>query len=35
MESSLLGRSVEIVRVDRRPATYRFLVGDMGRIEVR
>ena len=34
MESSLLGRSVEIVRVDTRPATYRFLVGDMGRIEV-
>ena len=34
MESSLLGRSVEITRVDRRPATYRFLVGDMARIEV-
>jgi glucose-1-phosphate thymidylyltransferase len=34
MESSLLGRSVEITREDRRPATYRFLVGDMGRIEV-
>jgi glucose-1-phosphate thymidylyltransferase len=35
MESSLLGRSVEITRADRRPATYRFLVGDLGRIEVR
>jgi glucose-1-phosphate thymidylyltransferase len=34
MESSLLGRSVEIVGEDRRPATYRFLVGDLGRIEV-
>ena len=35
MESSLLGRDVEIVRGTRRPATYRFLVGDMARIEVR
>ncbi len=34
MESSLLGRHVEILRSDKRPATYRFLVGDMGRIEV-
>jgi glucose-1-phosphate thymidylyltransferase len=34
MESSLLGRSVEIVSRDTRPATYRFLVGDMARIEV-
>jgi glucose-1-phosphate thymidylyltransferase len=34
MESSLLGRSVEIVRSEGRPATYRFLVGDLGRIEV-
>jgi len=35
MESSLLGRNVEIVRSRSRPATYRFLVGDQGRIEVR
>jgi len=35
MESSLLGRAVEIVCGDRRPFTYRFLVGDLGRIEVR
>lgn len=35
MESSLLGREVEIIRSDRRPASYRFLVGDLGRIEVR
>jgi glucose-1-phosphate thymidylyltransferase len=34
MESSLLGRSVEILRSEGRPATYRFLVGDLGRIEV-
>jgi glucose-1-phosphate thymidylyltransferase len=34
MESSLLGRSVEIRGSDRRPATYRFLVGDLGQIEV-
>ena len=34
MESSLLGRNVEIVRVATRPATYRFLVGDLARIEV-
>jgi glucose-1-phosphate thymidylyltransferase len=34
MESSLLGRNVEIVRGATRPATYRFLVGDLGRIEV-
>ncbi len=34
MESSLLGRGVEIVRGRSRPATYRFLVGDLGRIEV-
>ena len=35
MESSLLGREVEIVRGRSRPATYRFLVGDLGKIEVR
>lgn len=35
MESSLLGRDVRIVRAQGRPASYRFLVGDMGRIEVR
>jgi len=35
MESSLLGREVEIVRGTHRPASYRFLVGDLGRIEVR
>jgi glucose-1-phosphate thymidylyltransferase len=34
IESSLLGRSVEIVSRDTRPVTYRFLVGDMARIEV-
>ncbi len=34
MESSLLGRSVEITRGTHRPATYRFLVGDLARIEV-
>jgi glucose-1-phosphate thymidylyltransferase len=34
MESSLLGRSVEITRGDHRPATYRFLVGDQAKIEV-
>jgi glucose-1-phosphate thymidylyltransferase len=34
LESSLLGRGVEIIRVDRRPATYRFLLGDLGRLEV-
>ncbi len=34
MESSLLGRSVTIVRGTSRPACYRFLVGDLGRIEV-
>ncbi len=34
MESSLLGRNVEIVRGATRPATYRFLVGDLARIEV-
>ena len=35
IESSLLGRSVEITSRDTRPATYRFLVGDMARIEVQ
>ena len=35
MESSLLGREVEISRGKSRPATYRFLVGDLGKIEVR
>jgi glucose-1-phosphate thymidylyltransferase len=34
MESSLLGRSVEIRGGGRRPATYRFLVGELGQIEV-
>jgi glucose-1-phosphate thymidylyltransferase len=34
MESSLLGRDVRITRGTTRPASYRFLVGDMGRIEV-
>ncbi len=34
MESSLLGRSVEITRVEQRPAAYRFLVGDQAKIEV-
>ena len=35
MESSLLGRDVHITRSGSRPASYRFLVGDMARIEVR
>ena len=35
MESSLLGRSVEITQGTTRPATYRFLVGDLGKIEVQ
>ena len=34
IESSLLGRNVEIVSRDTRPVTYRFLVGDLARIEV-
>ena len=34
MESSLLGRSVESTRGSHRPATYRFLVGDLAKIEV-
>ena len=34
MESSLLGRNVEIVRGDRQPRAYRFMVGDNSEIAI-
>jgi glucose-1-phosphate thymidylyltransferase len=34
MESSLLGRNVRIVRDDRQPRAYRFLVGDQSEISI-
>jgi glucose-1-phosphate thymidylyltransferase len=34
MESSLLGRNVKIVRDDRQPRAYRFLVGDNSEIAI-
>jgi glucose-1-phosphate thymidylyltransferase len=34
MESSLLGRNVKIVRDDRQPRAYRFLVGDQSEISI-
>jgi glucose-1-phosphate thymidylyltransferase len=35
MESSLLGRNVKIVRNDRQPRAYRFLVGDNSEISIQ
>jgi glucose-1-phosphate thymidylyltransferase len=34
MESSLLGRNVKIIRDDRQPRAYRFLVGDQSEISI-
>ena len=34
IEGSLLGREVSIVRGERRPAAYRFLLGDHSQIEI-
>ena len=34
MESSLLGRNVNIGRDDRQPRAYRFLVGDNSEISI-
>jgi glucose-1-phosphate thymidylyltransferase len=34
MESSLLGRNVSVVRDDRQPRAYRFMVGDNSEIGI-
>jgi len=34
MEGSLLGRSVRIVRTERRPAAHRFMLGDHSQLEI-